>query len=116
MEGPLRRAPDAANAALKRGSDAAGLFNERRALSIRLKLHASHGRVDICVRALGAPFDPTTAVQAMDRLHDFLRHLMTRKFPSGEHRDSAGALRLVTNPNRKMIMCGCRALPWSRRC
>jgi uncharacterized membrane protein len=52
--------------------------------------------VDICVRALGAPFDPTTAVQAIDRLHDFLRHLVTRKFPSGEHRDPAGALRLVT--------------------
>jgi uncharacterized membrane protein len=52
--------------------------------------------VDICVRALGEPFDPTTAVQAIDRLHDFLRHLVTRRFPSGEHRDEAGTLRLVT--------------------
>jgi uncharacterized membrane protein len=40
--------------------------------------------VDICVRSLGEPFDPTTAVQAIDRLHDFLRHLVHRKFPSGE--------------------------------
>ena len=32
--------------------------------------------VDICVRSLGEPFDPTTAVQAIDRLHDFLRHLV----------------------------------------
>ena len=52
--------------------------------------------VDICVRALGEPFDPTTAVQAIDRLHDFLRQLVTRTFPSGEHRDQAGTVRLVT--------------------
>jgi uncharacterized membrane protein len=52
--------------------------------------------VDICVRALGEPFDPTTAVQAIDRLHDFLRHLVTRRFPSGEYRDEAGTVRLVT--------------------
>jgi uncharacterized membrane protein len=52
--------------------------------------------VDICVRSLGEPFDPTTAVQAIDRLHDFLRHLVHRRFPSGEHRDRAGCVRLVT--------------------
>jgi uncharacterized membrane protein len=52
--------------------------------------------VDICVRALGEPFDPTTAVQAIDRIHDFLRHLVTRKFPSGVYRDQAGTVRLVT--------------------
>jgi uncharacterized membrane protein len=51
--------------------------------------------VDICVRALAEPFDPTTAVQAIDRLHDFLRHLVHRRFPSGEHRDEAGTVRLV---------------------
>jgi uncharacterized membrane protein len=51
--------------------------------------------VDICVRSLGEPFDPTTAVQAIDRIHDFLRRLATRDFPTGEHRDAAGALRLV---------------------
>jgi len=52
--------------------------------------------VDICVRSLAEPFDPTTAVQAIDRLHDFLRHLVHRRFPSGEHRDPAGSVRLVT--------------------
>jgi len=51
--------------------------------------------VDICVRALGEPFDPTTAVQAIDRLHAFLRHLVTRRFPSGEYRDQAGTVQLV---------------------
>jgi uncharacterized membrane protein len=51
--------------------------------------------VDICVRALGDPFDPTTAVQAIDRLHDFLRHLVTRKFPNGVCRDQAGTVRVV---------------------
>jgi uncharacterized membrane protein len=52
--------------------------------------------VDICVRALAEPFDPTTAVQAIDRLHDFLRHLVRREFPSGEYRDAGGTVRLVT--------------------
>jgi uncharacterized membrane protein len=52
--------------------------------------------VDICVRSLGEPFDPTTAVQAIDRLHDFLRHLVHRRLPSGEHCDQAGTVRLVT--------------------
>jgi uncharacterized membrane protein len=52
--------------------------------------------VDICVRTLAEPFDPTTAMQAIDRLHDFLRQLAQRRFPSGEHRDQAGTVRLVT--------------------
>jgi uncharacterized membrane protein len=52
--------------------------------------------VDICVRSLAEPFDPTTAVQAIDRLHDFLRRLAPRRFPGGEHRDEAGTVRLVT--------------------
>jgi uncharacterized membrane protein len=51
--------------------------------------------VDICVRSLAEPFDPTTAVQAIDRLHDFLRHLVNRRFPTGEYRDRAGTVRLV---------------------
>jgi uncharacterized membrane protein len=51
--------------------------------------------VDICVRSLGEPFDPTTAVQAIDRLHDFLRRLSTRKFPAGEYPDEAGTVRLI---------------------
>ena len=51
--------------------------------------------VDICVRSLGEPFDPTTAVQAIDRIHDFLRRLSTRKFPTGEYPDETGTVRLV---------------------
>jgi uncharacterized membrane protein len=51
--------------------------------------------VDICVRSLAEPFDPTTAVQAIDRIHEFLRRLSTRKFPSGEYLDATGTVRLL---------------------
>jgi uncharacterized membrane protein len=47
------------------------------------------------VRSLGDPFDPTTAVQAIDRIHDFLRRLATRQFPTGEHLDETGTVRLI---------------------
>src|SRR5918994_2482693 len=50
--------------------------------------------VDIAERSLSDPFDPTTAVQAIDRLHDCLRQLACRPFPSGEYRDKDGSLRL----------------------
>ena len=48
--------------------------------------------VDIAERSLSdSPFqDPTTAVQAIDRLHDCLRQLARRPFPGRRHRDSAG--------------------------
>jgi uncharacterized membrane protein len=52
--------------------------------------------VDIAERAISVPFeDPTTAVQAIDRLHDCLRQLAPREFPAGLHHDAAGGLRLV---------------------
>ncbi len=53
--------------------------------------------VDIAERSLAdSPYlDPTTAVQAIDRLHDCLRHLVTRRFPDGTHRDEDGEVRLV---------------------
>jgi uncharacterized membrane protein len=53
--------------------------------------------VDIAERSLAdSPFqDPTTAVQAIDRLHDILRQLARRPFPDGHHRDEAGELRLT---------------------
>lgn len=52
--------------------------------------------VDVAVRALSpASGDPTTAVQAIDRIHDCLRLLVSRDFPSGEHVDESGELRLV---------------------
>ncbi len=52
--------------------------------------------VDIAERSLAdSPFqDPTTAVQAIDRLHDLLRQLARRPFPDGRHYDDAGELRL----------------------
>ena len=54
--------------------------------------------VDIALRGLASgPFtDPTTAVQAIDRLHDALRQLVQRRLPSPEHRDGDGAIRLIT--------------------
>ena len=53
--------------------------------------------VDIAERSLSdSPFqDPTTAVQAVDRLHDCLRQLARRPFSDGVHRDDAGEVRLV---------------------
>ena len=53
--------------------------------------------VDIAERSLAdSPFqDPTTAVQAIDRLHDVLRQLARRPFPDGRHRDAEGEVRLV---------------------
>jgi uncharacterized membrane protein len=52
--------------------------------------------VDVAVRAVSpAMGDPTTATQAIDRLHDCLRQLATRDFPTGRHFDEDGRLRLV---------------------
>ncbi len=53
--------------------------------------------VDIAERSLAeSPFqDPTTAVQAIDRLHDILRQLARRPFPDGRHLDETGQVRLV---------------------
>jgi uncharacterized membrane protein len=53
--------------------------------------------VDIAERCLSDAFDPTTAVQAIDRLHDCLRQLVRRPFPSGEYRDCDGTLRLTVS-------------------
>jgi uncharacterized membrane protein len=54
--------------------------------------------VDIAERSLSdGPFlDPTTAVQAIDRLHDCLRQLASRVIPDGRYRDDRGEVRLVT--------------------
>jgi uncharacterized membrane protein len=54
--------------------------------------------VDIAERSLSdGPFlDPTTAVQAIDRLHDCLRQLAPRSFPDGRFHDDKGEVRLVT--------------------
>jgi len=53
--------------------------------------------VDIAVRSVSesAFLDPTSSVQAIDRLHDGLRQLATRDFPDGVCRDEDGEVRLV---------------------
>ncbi|GAB3546294.1 DUF2254 domain-containing protein [Arthrobacter tumbae] len=52
--------------------------------------------VDIAIGAVSSgPFDdPTTTVQAIDRLHDVLRQIVRRPLHSGEYRDDDGVLRL----------------------
>jgi uncharacterized membrane protein len=49
--------------------------------------------VDIAIRS--ASDDPTTTVEALHRIHDSLRQLAWRPFPSGRHTDAAGELRLI---------------------
>jgi uncharacterized membrane protein len=53
--------------------------------------------VDIAARSLAdSPFqDPSTTVQALDRIHDILRQLVHRPFPDGRHRDAQGTVRLT---------------------
>ena len=53
--------------------------------------------VDIAERSLSdSPFlDPTTAVQAIDRLHDCLRHIARRQFHDGRFSDSDGVVRVT---------------------
>jgi uncharacterized membrane protein len=51
--------------------------------------------VDIAARALSPGVnDPTTAVEALDRLHDLLRSLVRRAIPSPARVDKDGRLRL----------------------
>jgi uncharacterized membrane protein len=53
--------------------------------------------VDVAERSLSeSPFqDPTTAVQAIDRLHDILRQLARRPFSDGRFFDGDGEIRLL---------------------
>ncbi len=52
--------------------------------------------VDIAIRALSpAVNDPTTAVQAVDRIHQLLATLLHESFGDLCHRDRHGAVRLV---------------------
>jgi uncharacterized membrane protein len=53
--------------------------------------------VDVAQRALGASQnDPATADQVINRLHDCLRQIAARPFPSGRHLGSDGQLRVVS--------------------
>ena len=52
--------------------------------------------VDIAIRALSPPInDPTTAVEALDRLHGILRAVANRPDPSGLYVDAHGTVRLI---------------------
>jgi uncharacterized membrane protein len=52
--------------------------------------------VDVAERALSPGInDPTTAVQVLDQIHDLLRALATRRFPSSARLDESGRLRLL---------------------
>jgi uncharacterized membrane protein len=52
--------------------------------------------VDVAQRALGTSSnDATTAVQVVNRLHDCLRQIADRPFPSGHVRDEDDELRLI---------------------
>jgi len=52
--------------------------------------------VDIAERALSPGInDPTTAVQAIDQLHDLLRRMVHRHFPTPSRKDEEGAVRLL---------------------
>ena len=51
--------------------------------------------VDIAEKALSPGInDPTTAVQCLDQIHDLLRQLSGRPYPTGAHLDEDGQLRL----------------------
>ena len=53
--------------------------------------------VDVAARSIySSPFqDPTTSVQSINAIHDILRRLARREFPSGRHHDADGHVRLV---------------------
>jgi uncharacterized membrane protein len=52
--------------------------------------------VDVAERALSPGInDPTTAVQAIDQLHDLLRSMVHRRFPTSSRKDKDGVLRLI---------------------
>jgi uncharacterized membrane protein len=76
------------------------------ALSVILERERSHHfepafglrkLVDVGARSIySSPFqDPTTSVQSINAIHDILRRLAQREFPSGRHHDADGRLRLV---------------------
>lgn len=55
--------------------------------------------VDIAEHAISPAInDPTTAVQCVDQLHDLLRRLVVRHFPTGWYADEGGTARLYVSP------------------
>lgn len=94
-EAPLARLwGDWDEAAVDEARDAIGLGDER-----TLDQDVAYGfrqLVDIATRALSpGTNDPTTAAHALDRIHDLLRRLALRRFPSPLRSDEDGVVRLV---------------------
>lgn len=59
-------------------------------------LFAIRELVDVAERALSPSVnDPTTAIQALDEIHDILRRLVRQRFPDTYRYDQEGQLRLV---------------------
>ena len=57
--------------------------------------------VDIAEKALSPGInDPTTAVQALDQIHDLLRRLAVAEYPTGYYVDEPGALRAMRPTHR----------------
>ena len=55
--------------------------------------------VDVSVRAVSeAMSDPSTATQAIDRIHDLLRQLANRPLPNGRHLDDQASYGCCTDP------------------
>lgn len=92
--GPLFRIWGAADVDESRLRSAVGLSDERTVQEDAA--FAFRQLVDIAERALSPGVnDPTTAVQAIDRLHDLLTALADRAFPRDERLDDAGTIRVV---------------------
>ena len=54
--------------------------------------------VDVAVKALSPAInDPTSAVMAIDQLHELLAHLGSRRLDVGHHRDADGRVRLMVD-------------------
>lgn len=55
--------------------------------------------VDVAEKALSPSMnDPTTAVMAIDQIHDVMRRLAGKPFPVAEHTDDRGVVRLSVRP------------------
>jgi len=89
-----------------RGGPLAEPHRSAAALSVILERERSHQfepafglrkLVDVGARSIySSPFqDPTTSVQSINAIHDILRQLAPREFPSGRHHDAHGHVRLV---------------------
>lgn len=94
--GPLLRVWSSAKVDARRMARHVAIADERTAQQD--PAFAFRQLVDIAVRALSPGInDPTTAVQAINRIHDLLTALANRSFPPSCRLDASGAPRLLLN-------------------